>query len=110
MANLHNSKTYQKGKIDMKKVLSKSQVVGFKPNTINDYDTPSFNGVSDEVRDFLLIMCIIGRPTTNSETFLLMQKYLNKHLGFNLVSKQNFKDLKTMRRFVWDSEQFERKE
>ncbi len=91
----------------MKKVLSKSQVVGFKPNTINDYDTPSFNGVSDEVRDFLLIMCV---TVTNSETFLLMQKYLNKHLGFNLVSKQNFKDLKTMRRFVWDSQQFERKE
>lgn len=87
----------------MKKVLSKSQVVGFKPNTINDYDTPSFNGVSDEVRDFLLIMCV---TTTNSETFLLMQKYLNKHLGFNLVSKQNFKDLKTMRRFVLDTNQF----
>ena len=79
----------------MKNVLSKLQK--------NNYDTPTFNGVSDKVRDFLLIMCMTN---SNSQEFLLMQKYLNEHLGFKLTSRQHFKDLKTMRRFVFDTMQF----
>ena len=105
MANLHNSKTYQKGKIDMKNVLSKSQVIGFTPtrDTKDNYDTPSFDGVSDKVRDFLLLMCLVPRHKTQFE---LMRKYLKVHLGFHFISRKHFKDLNVLTRFVLDTKQF----
>jgi len=89
----------------MNNVLSKSQVVGFTPtrDTKDNYDTPSFDGVSDKVRDFLILMCLVPR---HKNQFALMQKYLKVHLGFEFISREHFRDLNVLTKFVLDTKQF----